>query len=454
MSRRSRFAVLLLVAAIAGAAVGLAVVASRDEPPPETPPRAPGPVAAVPRAVTLDPARAADTADWFLCRQFFRSALGYDGDGRLVAVEAREFSVRFGFRLAFRDGRTLSGSDLTRVLYERVLPHPDERLRPFLATDGERWGLWAEFRGLADGRFEFAAQSAPLGAAAAFAELLTPAVVDVDRCETVTQLRLVFEDAGAATRYAGRARELADSPLYARAAAAVAGVERPEPNVLLISTTAGAWLAAQPWTVPIVGKPATVLHVEPAGSYEAALDRYRRGEVQAATVLMEEAAPDGRSFGTGRMERRIIAVNVGRFPDAATREAICARRPPRSGAEFAVLAPPAYADLAHAVAADLGPFTRVEVRDDADDAFAAGRFDVFVGAIETGAGVDLARWFGAARGALGAAAHGPLLRKLDAELDARRRVEIERELFRLAEADHLVATLSRRPILFVTRIDP
>ena len=242
--RRAKFALLLLAAAAAGAAAGLAVVAAREDPPPDpAPPKPPGPVVAVPHAVTLNPALAGETADWFLCGKFFPSALGYDGDGRLIAVEAREFSARFTFQLAFHEGRAPSPSEMTRALAERVLPHPDERLRPFLVTDGERWGLWAEFRALPGGRFEFAAQSPPLDAAAAFSELLTPAVVDVSQCELVTQLQLVFADAETATRHAGRARELAGSPLYGRAAAAVLSVERIEPHVLLIASKAGAWLA-------------------------------------------------------------------------------------------------------------------------------------------------------------------------------------------------------------------
>lgn len=457
MSQPARFSALLTCAAALGIATGLLVVRLRDggacedpvPPPPQTE------RVAVPGPLTLDPGRADDPADWYVCRVLFPSALTYDTDGRIVPAKATAFSVRHTVRLAFQDGAALSPAALMSVLAQRVLPYPDDRLKPLLEQKGRRWTLGRPVVALDAGSLELHSNGPAHGAVEAFAELLTPKVVDAARSRLRAELRLTFKDAATARRYKNRAEELKESPLYRRGTAAVlhAELSPDDAATLVVTTDEGAWLAALPWTCPVPEvRSGSAYTFTIAGSYEEAHALFERKEVEAAFILEEDGIP------TGRVDHSVIGFNLGRMPDANLRRTIREGRPLRSSDELTILVRREVAsDFARAreLAGALGPFVHVQAvpAETFDASIRSGRFDLFVGSIVTGAGADLSRWFHSHDSLLGYGSPecDRLLEALDHALDPQRRTDLARQIWDRAAADHAVVPLARRPVFYVSR---
>jgi hypothetical protein len=437
--------------AAAGIALGLLIV--RLRPSPLEAHGAARARVAVPGPATLDPAGVQDARGAWLCRALYRSALTYDAEGRLVAQEADELSVHHTLRLAFRPGAAPAPEALRRILIERVLPRPDERLLPlFVRRDGRVQLLSAPVL-MPDGTLELSG-TAPLHAAArALEELLTPRVVDPEATRPVDIWRLKFRDAATAARFHRRAEELRRAPFWARGAAAVERVESPQPEVLLICSAGGLWPAAQPWCCPpVVFGGAAPPSLALAGSYADARERFERGEVDAALTI-------GAGAPTGLIDRQILGLNAGRLPDVQTRRRIRDRRRLDGAPPLALLVRRSVPeDLARARewAAALGPAVRVEPMEPSrfDEAIGAGRFDLFVGSIVTGPGADLWPWFDARTGrlSLSGAEARRLLEALDVELDPARRRALEERLWSEAAAEGVAITLDRRPIVLLGRL--
>jgi hypothetical protein len=242
----------------------------------------------------------------------------------------------------------------------------------------------------------------------ALAELLTPSVVDVSRSRRVTRVRITY----------------------------------PDGTVSESAVREGAWRALQSFTRPTAA--AADANFVLVGSYEEALELFRRGDVDGALVV-------GEGTPTGRTDVEVIAFNAGRLPEQL-RRTIRDRQPLRSGTELEILASAddgSAITQAASLADALGVFAHVRVlsRAEFDAAITAGRFEVFVGSIPTGAGTDLGVWFRR----IGYGGGERALAELEDVTDPARRNELERHLWDRAQADVALVVLSRRPICFVEK---